>query len=206
MGDAGDATFAHAHVGEALGREVDIVAERLQHLRRQLGPAMLTPASAAGDVGHVDLEPPLGVVPEHLAVDVVDAGRRRRDVEVVLVQAAGDAVVHHHAAEVGHQHVARAAHRLLEVGESVHAVHELGRIRPPHVEPAEGGDIDNAHVVADVLRPPPGSTPGAWPCRRRTRAGARGPPASWWRRPPGGGSASRCSAPAQSCGPRGAPW
>ena len=197
--------LAHAHVGEPLGREVHVVAQRLEH-RAAIGAGDIHTGQRRAHVAHVDLEPPLRVVPEHLAVDIVDARGRRRDVEVVLVQAAGDAVVHDDAAEVGHQHVARAAHRLLQVGEGVHAVDELGRVGPAHVEPAERGDVDDADIVADVLRLLPDQDLTPRRGRRRTRAGARGPPASWWRPPRDGGNASRCSAPARSCGRRGAPW
>ena len=46
-----------------------------------------------GDVGDVDVEPPLRVPPQHLAIDRVDAAGGRGDVEMLVVEPAGDAVV-----------------------------------------------------------------------------------------------------------------
>ena len=67
-----------------------------------------------GDIGDVDVEPPLRVPEAHQPVDLVDGAGRRRDVEVLIMQAAGDAVVDDDAGLVGHQRIARAPDRLLE--------------------------------------------------------------------------------------------
>ena len=147
--DAGDVALAHPHVGEGLGPEVDILAGLGQHLAR-LGTGDVDGGVARRDVGDVDLEPPLGVVPQHVAIDPVDARGGGGDVEVLLVEAGGDAVVDHHAGTVGHQHVARPPQRLLGVGEGVDALEELGGIGAPHLEAAERRDVDQADVAAHV--------------------------------------------------------
>ena len=94
----------------------------------------------------------MGVVPQHVAVDAVGAARRRRHVVVVLGEAAGDAVVDDGPGLIGHQGVAAAPHLLFLVGEGVHAVHELGGVRPPHLDAAQGRDVDEADVGAHRCR------------------------------------------------------
>ena len=116
--------------------------------RARLGPGEVDARIGRRDVGDVDVELPLRVEPGHLPVDLIDGARRRRDVEMPLVQAAGDAVVDDDAGLVGHEHIARAPDRLLLVGPGVHAVDERGGIRPADVEAAERRHVDHAGMLA----------------------------------------------------------
>ncbi|MNZ40296.1 hypothetical protein D3C78_578090 [compost metagenome] len=147
--DAGDRALAHRQVGEGFRAEVDVGAQLAQHVARAR-PGQVDRGHRRGDVGDVDVEAPLRVPLEHLLVDAVDAAGGGADVEVLLGEARAHAVVDHHAVLVGHQRVARTADRLLGEGEGVEAVEQFGGVRAAHVEAAEGGDVDQADLLAHV--------------------------------------------------------
>ncbi len=140
----------HAHIGEGFRREIDIRADLLQH-GAGFRPGDVHAGVGGGHVGDIDIEPPLRVPEQHLAIDHIDAAGGRRHVEMLVMEAAGDAVIGDDAGIVGHQHIARAADRLLGVAEGVHAVEELRRIRPAHIETTQGRDVDQADILAHRL-------------------------------------------------------
>ena len=102
------------------------------------------PGIGGRDVGHVDVEPPLGVPAQHRAVERVDARGGGGDVEPVLGEAAGDAVVDDRTGHVAGEQVAGAADRLPGVGEGVDPLQQLGGVGAAHLEPAQRADVDHA--------------------------------------------------------------
>ena len=113
---------------------------------------MFTPHQVRGDVGEIDVETPLGVVPQHLAIDPVGPAGGGGDVEMLFAEAARDAVVDDRSRRVAHQHIANAPGPLTPIREGVHPVQELGRVRAADLDPAEGRDVDQPDRASDMGR------------------------------------------------------
>ena len=145
--NAGEMTGAHGKIRERGGGKIDVAVQPLDHGPR-LRAGDVDAGVGRGDIGDIDVEPPLLVPEAHQPVDLVDSAGRRRDVEVLIVQAAGDAVVDDDAGLVGQQRVARAPHRLLEKIEGIDAVDEGRGVGTANVEPAKRRDVDDADILA----------------------------------------------------------
>lgn len=71
-----------------------------------------------GDVRDIHVKPPLGIPPEHVAVDAIDACRGGRDVEVLIASAACDTVIDYSLGLVRHEKVASLANGELRIAVS----------------------------------------------------------------------------------------
>ena len=102
-----------------------------------------------GDRRHVDVEiRPFGLMPflepRH---DARGAARRRRHEEVIVGDARGHAVVHHHAVLIEHQAVAAFAGRELGPGVGVDTIEEFANVLAAKIDLAERGGVHDADAA-----------------------------------------------------------
>ena len=138
-------------------------------ISRAFGPARLTARDRLRDVGHVDVQAPVGQPPAEPLLHRRRAARRRRDVERLVVDAADRAVVDD-APRVGAEHAVADAPRL-EVREAVgvQAVEERARVRARARASCRASRRRSARPSPAPPRPRPAG-------RRSRRRGASRPP------------------------------
>ena len=145
--NAGEMTGAHGKIRKRRGGKIDVGVQPLDHGPR-LRAGDVDAGIGRGDIGDIDVEPPLLVPETHQPVDLVDRTGRRRDIEVLIMQATCDAVIDDDAGLVGQQRIARASDRLLEKIEGIKAVDESRGVGTANVEFAQRRDVDNADILA----------------------------------------------------------
>ena len=161
---------------------------------RARGPATFTAASAPVTSDDLDVHAPDRVPPLEPLEDGVRAGRRRRHVEGLVVEARDRAVVHDPARVRVEDAVADPPR--LHVGEAVR-VEPLEERRPRR---GRGRAACRAWRRRS-RRPRRARSAPRPPGRRRSAGGARRPSTSSSRRAPCGGGGSTCAGPARAGGP-----
>ena len=102
---ATDMAFATFRETESGTGEIDIVHQRRQQFAR-LRSCDIDCSPRAGDMQEVDVELPLRLPAQHLAIDAIDTGSGGSHVEEIFSEARSNAVVGDNAGLVGHQHIA----------------------------------------------------------------------------------------------------
>ena len=148
-GDAGDGTRPPFHEFEGVAGKVDVIAKALQDGAR-LWPDDGNGRPVVGNGCEPDVQlRPFDLVP--LFEPVEDARRAAGGgghVELAVVDAGGDAVVHYHAVFIEHQAVAAFAGFQFVPGVAVHAVQEFARVFAVDLDFAKGAGIYRAGVGA----------------------------------------------------------
>ena len=197
-GDAGDGARPPFHEFEGVAGKVNVITKALQDGAR-LWPDDGDGRPVVGNGCQPDVElRPFDLVP--LFEPVEDARRAAGGgghVELAVVDAGGDAVIHHHAVLIQHQAVAAFAGLQFAPGVAVHAVQEFARVFAVNLDFAEGAGIYRAGVAAhgggfagdggvqvfsclrEVPRPPP-LADGFHRCTARLVRGVQGGGALWF--------------------------
>ena len=142
---AADLAFAHRHMRQRLIRHVDAFDQRRDDVAR-LRPLHRDDRPLLGDRGQPDIEMrELGLeIVLHVVHDARRAAGRRRHMEAVRRQPADDAVIIDEAVLAQHDAIAAAAGLQLLPRIGVEQFHELGRIRPDHLDLAQRRGVEQA--------------------------------------------------------------